>query len=195
MNSHELLKLAQSGDSGAAAVIFDRYVERLLALARSRLAPKLRRRIDAEDVVQSAYRSFFVHAENQEFVLNESGDLWRLLVRITLNKLYSQAEKHTAARRNIRREQETENDLPDDPVAVEPTAAEVVALTERLQLAIKALDPTEQRVLNASLSGDTVEAIAVSEKKSPRTVRRLLAHTRQRIEKQLVADSERSGAT
>src|SRR6187401_772610 len=114
MNSQELLQRVEAGDSEAATAIFDRYVERLLALARTRVGAKLRRRIDAEDVVQSAYRSFFVHAVNHEYTLGEVGDLWRLLARITLNKLYSQVEKHTAARRNVHSEDELETSR-DDP--------------------------------------------------------------------------------
>ena len=102
--SHELLKLYQDGQSEAATAIFDRYVARLIALARARIAPKLKKRVDPEDVVQSAYRSFFVHAKNQEYQLIRSGDLWRLLASTTLNKLYGQIEKHTAAKRNIDRE-------------------------------------------------------------------------------------------
>src|SRR5262245_46342185 len=101
MDSRELLQRVEAGDSEAAAAVFDRYIERLLALARARINAQLRRRVDADDVVQSAYRSFFVHAENGEYSLGESGDLWRLLAQITINKLYSQVEKHTAARRNV----------------------------------------------------------------------------------------------
>src|SRR5689334_5188576 len=135
MNSHELLRRVEAGDSRAATAIFDRYVERLLSLARARLGQKLRRRIDAEDVVQSAYRSFFVRAENHEYVVSEAGDLWRLLARITLNKLYSQVETHTAGKRNVQREQGTDLVPEEDAAALEPTAAEVIALTEQMQLA------------------------------------------------------------
>ena len=49
----------QAGDQQAAAEMFHRYAERLTALARSRLATKLASRVDPDDVVQSAYRSFF----------------------------------------------------------------------------------------------------------------------------------------
>ena len=51
-SSRELLKRFEAGQSAAATAIFDRYVERLLALARSKMSPKLTRRIDADDVVQ-----------------------------------------------------------------------------------------------------------------------------------------------
>ncbi len=41
MNSQELLQRIEAGDSQAAAAVFDRYVARLLALARVRVGPKL----------------------------------------------------------------------------------------------------------------------------------------------------------
>jgi DNA-directed RNA polymerase specialized sigma24 family protein len=61
-SSAELLDRATTGNQAAEAEIFERYAQRLIALARSRLAAKLVARLDAEDIVQSAYRSFFVAA-------------------------------------------------------------------------------------------------------------------------------------
>src|SRR5688572_10742761 len=87
-SSIELLRLLAAGDEGAAATVFERYAERLTRLARSRLAARLAQRIDAEDVVMSAYRSFFVAARQGRFELERGGDLWRLLVEVTLHKLY-----------------------------------------------------------------------------------------------------------
>jgi len=78
--SDELLRRYREGGESAAAEIFDRYVARLTRLARSRMAARLARRIDPEDVVLSAYRSFFVAARRDRFALRRSGDLWRLLV-------------------------------------------------------------------------------------------------------------------
>ena len=53
--SIQLLARWKAGDEAAATEIFDRYVQRLAGLARSRLSEKLRRRVDAEDVVQEAF--------------------------------------------------------------------------------------------------------------------------------------------
>src|SRR4051794_17908807 len=98
----ELLARWREGDHQAEEELFSRYTTQLVALARSRLSPKLAGRVDAEDVVQSAYRSFFLAADR--FVIQRSGDLWRLLAKITLRKLYRQAGRHTALRRNVSRE-------------------------------------------------------------------------------------------
>jgi len=189
LNSHDLLHLYQAGQSDAATAIFDRYVARLIALARSRIGPKLKRRIDAEDVVQSAYRSFFVHAKKNEYQLAESGDLWRLIASITLNKLYSQVEKQTAAKRSIDRE-ESADSVAYNAISPEPTAAEVVAVLEQLHLATKGLSADELFAITASLQGQSVAEISVSLKKSDRTIRRLLAEGRQKIEQQLLAGNE-----
>src|SRR5262245_3026211 len=102
--SAELLARYRRDDQAAAEELFRRYAGRLTALARSRLSHALAPRVDAEDVVQSAYRSFFVLARDGDVLLRESGDLWRLLVRITLRKVYRSARRHRAGCRSVERE-------------------------------------------------------------------------------------------
>ena len=194
LKSHELLSQYQNGHSEAATAIFDRYIERLIALARSRIGSKLQRRLDAEDIVQSAYCSFFVHAKNNQYQLTRSGDLWRLLASITLNKLYSQIEKQTAAKRSIHQEQVADA-FYTNAKTPDPSPVEVVAMIEQLHLVINALSPNEQFVLTARLQGQSVEEISILTKKSPRTVRRLLAQSKKQIEQMLLSDNNTSKAT
>src|SRR5438445_12984995 len=99
--SADLLSRLATGDERAAEEVFERYVQRLTHLARSRLAAKLASRVDPEDIVMSAYRSFFVAARDGKYQLQRSGDLWRLLVEVTLHKLYHAAERHLAHRRSV----------------------------------------------------------------------------------------------
>src|SRR5262245_55495279 len=103
--SAELLQRYRQHDPAAAEALFQRYADRLPRLARSRLSSKLNARLDPEDVVLSAYRSFFLLARGGEVTLRESGDLWRLLVRITLRKVYRNARRHQAEARSVEREQ------------------------------------------------------------------------------------------
>ncbi len=186
LNSQQLLELYQDGHSEAATAIFDRYVARLIALVRRRIGSKLKRRIDAEDVVQSAYRSFFVHAKGSAYQLAEVGDLWRLLASITLNKLHKQIEKQTAAKRSIRLEEPADIST-TNVVAPEPSAAEVVAIAEELHLAINRLSDKERMVVVYHLQGQSVAEISDSFDKSERTVRRLLASAIEKVEQQLLA--------
>ncbi|WP_146444362.1 protein kinase domain-containing protein [Botrimarina colliarenosi] len=183
-----LLDRFQAGDSQAAPEIFDRYVARLIGLARSRLSQGLKRRIDPEDVVHSAYRSFFVHAAEGDFALEQSGDLWRLLAQITLNKLRKQAERHTAARRDFRRD---EGDAKAAfQASAEPAPEEAAALIEQVRLVAERLSADERFVLSAYLRGDSVDMIAKRLAKSPRTVRRALARVRTQTERQLLGSGE-----
>src|SRR4051812_25947148 len=103
--SAELLARYRQHDAAAAEALFERYVERLTRLARGRLSRRLAVRVDPEDVVLSAYRSFFLLARQGNVVLGEQGDLWRLLVRITLRKVYHNARRHRADCRSMDREQ------------------------------------------------------------------------------------------
>jgi RNA polymerase sigma factor (sigma-70 family) len=185
--SQMLLNRLITDDSVGAKAIFDRYVERLLKLARSHLSAKLRRRLDPEDIVQSAYRSFFVHANNGEFQLQRAGDLWRLLAGITLNKLYRQVERQTADKRSLNREENVE--ALDACDSITPSVAEVVALAEVMGLIVARLSDDERSVLIARLHGADWDEIGISVEKSPRTVRRLLEQAENKIRSGLTDDA------
>src|SRR5258708_36817253 len=94
--SADLLMRWREGDQQAAGDLFRRYVERLIALARSRLSGRLARHVDPEAVVPSAYRSFFIGARDGRYALPRSGALWRVLVAIPMPKLQQQVVRHTA---------------------------------------------------------------------------------------------------
>jgi DNA-directed RNA polymerase specialized sigma24 family protein len=191
-SSRELLRRYRDGDSEAAAAIFDRYLARLIALARSRIGSELQRRIDADDVVQSTYRSFFVHARADRYELARTGDLWRLLAAMTLNKLGGQIEKHASAKRNVHCEQAV--DSLRGAAAPEPPASEVAVVLEELQGAVANLAPLERQALIGILRRESIEQIARSLGKSQRTARRLAALVRHKIEQRLLANEDREPA-
>lgn len=192
VNSRELLERYQAGQDDAATALFDRYLARLTALARSRLGPKLRRRIDPEDVVQSAYRSFFLHARDGAYELAEAGDLWRLLASIALHKLHRQIEQHTAAKRSVEREHGS-GEHAADLSTPEPSAAEVVALSEVLQRALERLSAEQRQVLALLLEGRGVPEISAALGKSDRTARRAVAEVKRALEQQLNGESHAAG--
>jgi tRNA A-37 threonylcarbamoyl transferase component Bud32/DNA-directed RNA polymerase specialized sigma24 family protein len=172
-------------DEAAAEELFRRYAGRLTALARSRLSRALAARVDAEDVVQSAYRSFFLLARDEEVLLRESGDLWRLMVRITLRKVYRSARRHHADCRSVERERP----WPDEPEAAalsrEPTPAEAAALVDELRGLLAPLGAVQRRIVEMRLQGHEVDAIAAEVRRSARTVRRTLAGLGAELERRL----------
>jgi len=189
--SAELFTRYQSGDDEAAEEIFQRYLERLTRLARSRLSPRLASRTDPEDVVLSAWRSFFVGARAGKFALRRSGDLWRLLASITLHKVYRQARRHTAERRSVGVEQSLERMQEFLPAAnQEPSPEDALALAEELETVMTKLDAFGRRILELRLQGETLEVIAADTGRSERTVRRMLAHLRGLLAQRLEVESD-----
>jgi len=162
-------------DEAAAEELFHRYSGRLTALARSRLSRALAARVDPEDVVQSAYRSFFVLANDQEILLRESGDLWRLLVRITLRKVYRSARRHRADCRNVEREHAWPEESEIAAVSREPTPAHAAVLVDELRCVLAPLGVLQRRIVEMRLQGHEIEDIAADVQRSTRTVRRTLA--------------------
>lgn len=177
--SIDLIDRFLGGDDSAATEIFQRYIERLTRLARARLSLKLARRVDADDVVLSAWRSFFFGVEEGRLRVERSGDLWALLARMTLYKLYRSARRHRAGRRDLHREESPTAvlQLADDS----PGPDEVVAFNDELISLLESLDPQGRRVLELSLQGYQQQDIADLIGKSERTVRRSLGRIRDRI--------------
>ena len=185
-DSIELLTRFRENDIQAADELFHKYVMRLTALVRARIAPKLARRIDPEDVVQSAYRSFFIGAKDGEFQLKRGGDLWRLLAAITINKLGKQIERHQALKRNMDVEQSTDSLAAGPALAAgQPTPADEVQMAEEIDLLMADLDDEQATMLTMRLAGYRIAEIATEVNRSERTVRRLLEKVKRRSEERL----------
>jgi DNA-directed RNA polymerase specialized sigma24 family protein len=76
------------GDGAQIQRLWDRYFERLVRLAGSRLPGHSRRAYDEEDVALSAFKSFCDGIMRGQFPhLADRDDLWRLLATITTRKV------------------------------------------------------------------------------------------------------------
>jgi RNA polymerase sigma-70 factor (ECF subfamily) len=175
------------GDQQAAHELFHRYAERLIRLVRTRLSEKLARRIDAEDIVQSVFNSFFAGARDERYVLERSGDLWRLLVAIALHKLARQVEHHSAEKRAVDSEEILENvgglhGLAAEVLADDPTPSQTVALAEEVEQLMRGMDELPRQIFELRLQGYTLNEIADLKHRSVRTVRRLLDGIKKKLE-------------
>lgn len=185
--SADLVKRWQAGDQQAAAELFRRYANRLVMLARSRLSRSINQHVDAEDVVQSVCRIFFAKARDNRYELQRGGDLWQLLVTMTLDKLKNQAKRFHQAKRDVNRQQNYGNedsllDLQPQVLAREPTPLETVVLTDLLQQTVRNLDSLGRRVFELRLQGHKLEEIAKATDVSERTVCRILEEVKQQLE-------------
>jgi RNA polymerase sigma factor (sigma-70 family) len=178
----------QGGDEQAAREVFDRYLRRLVALARSRLSDRLQQKVDADDIVQSAFRSFFVRARDGQYVIERSGDLWSLLASITRNKLLKKAEHFRQQKRDLQRDLAltvSDDSSCDQAFIIEPTIEEAAALSDEVEFLMRGLAPRQRTMLELRLQGRSIPQIADTVERSERTVRRFLIQFRQQLEERL----------
>ncbi|MBX3444894.1 MAG: protein kinase [Planctomyces sp.] len=190
-SNQELVAAWRRGSDQAAGILVRRYMVRLTALARSRLSRKLARRLDPEDIVLSAWRSFFIAASDGRLSVPGDDDLWPLLVTLTLRKLSRQRARQSAARRDI--DLETPLDSVSDwrsAIARDPTPEEAALLADEVEALLAALNATDREVLVRRLEGADHAAIASALQCSERSVRRSM----QRI-RALVAEREPRSST
>lgn len=168
----------------AETQLFHRYLQRLCRLARTRLVSRLAKRMDPEDIVLSAYRSFFVSARAGRFSIQESGDLWALLAKITLRKLYRSAAHHSAEMRSMHREVSLpESTSPHEwLIAEQPSAEEAVALADEVESVLRTLSPPHRRVVELRLQGELMNEIARQTGIPERTIRRILSDLETRMQ-------------
>ncbi len=88
----------------AVRLVWEYYFRDLLALAQRRLGPQIRRKVDADDILQSVYASVCRRQKRGDFELYDRDDFWKLLVTVTLNKVRNAAKWHQRAKRDIHRE-------------------------------------------------------------------------------------------
>ena len=174
----------RSDENAAARDVFKRYARQLVAFARRQFAPRLAHRIDPEDVVQSAFKSFFLGRREGKLRAGDWDKMWGLLALITQRKCADRIEYLRAQRRDIDREVSApvEADQPWPLVADrEPLPEEVVGLTETVEFLLRSATDDERPVLELSLEGHTAAEIAVRLGKAIRTVHRVREKIHQRL--------------
>jgi RNA polymerase sigma-70 factor (ECF subfamily) len=194
----ELMARLRKGDDQAAAEVFRRYAERLVALARSRLDERLRRKTDADSVLVSVFESFFMRAARGDFELENWDGLWALLVRMTLRKCARRARHHQSKRRDMREEvplapaEGSGSDLQLE--SREPTPAEAVLLADLVERLVEDLGERDRPILVLRLQGHSVPEISEKVARSERTVQRVLDQVRRRLERLYKREEEAGSA-
>ncbi|WP_442483797.1 protein kinase domain-containing protein [Aeoliella sp. SH292] len=172
-----------------ATEVVRRFGERLKRLIRGRISRKLRPRVDAEDVLQSAYRSFFLAADREQFKINTARESWYLLRTFAFHKLQKRIEWHTAAKRNYQRHDDESRHLATH-AAGQTTPSQHFAVQELFASATGELSQVEREAMEMLRKGYSRDHIAREMKKSPRTVRRLLARCEDLLRQRLLPTPE-----
>lgn len=184
-----LLERYRDGSQEAATELYARYARRLRALAELRCSASLARRVDADDIVQSVFRTFFRGVRQGFYDVPEGEDLWKLLLVMALNKIRAKGAHHHAAKRDAR---VTTTLDPGDPSFEEQLMRDEfspVFMQMVIQEALDQLDPRQREMVELRVQGHEVSEIADKTGRSKRTVERNLQEVRSRLRRVLGRES------
>jgi RNA polymerase sigma-70 factor (ECF subfamily) len=182
----QFLDRLHNRDDAAAQELFVRFAHQLIALALRHIDAGLRHKVDPEDVVQSAYKSFFVRYGAGNLDVVNWNSLWGLLTLITVRKCAERAAYHHAECRDAAREVSPPGDEAapwPEPFGREPTPLEAAVLSETVGQLLASLDEEVRPVLELSLQGYTTREVSERLGRAERTVRLLREGVRHRLKR------------
>jgi RNA polymerase sigma-70 factor (ECF subfamily) len=150
------------------------------------LGTRLRQKVDPEDIVQSAFRSFFVK-KVAAYDLQDWEGLLGMLIRITHRKCSRQAARFAAGKRSVNRESSgTDSEgmsLLDWATQVsEPTPQEAAELNDTIDNLFCLLDDLAKEVFMLRMQGFEIAEIAAQVDRTERTVLRKLSSARDALQ-------------
>ena len=183
---------APTPPAGNAGEIFERFSRRLIGLARGHLNARLQFKVEPEDVVQSAYKSFFLRYGDGALAAEGWEGLWGLLTTITLRKCAERARFHRAERRDLARESRLASHADDagdgawwrEAAGREPTPEQAAVLAETVETLLRPLATDERTIVELSLQGCSTQEISEQTGRAERSVRRIRESIRKHLERQ-----------
>lgn len=174
-----------AGDQDAITRLWERYNSKLLDLARRRLRGLSHRAIDEQDIALEAFTKFYQAAK--EGRLSEScnrGDLWRLLLKITLENAIDAHRRDKAEIRGGGQVVSLEPREPDrscsDPIDEQPTPEMAAILVDEYSRLMEILEHEDRReIARLRLAGYQTKEIADHQGLSVRTIERRLSLIRE----------------
>jgi DNA-directed RNA polymerase specialized sigma24 family protein len=172
----------QAGDPTAVQQLWERYFQRLVALARLKLRGTPRRATDEEDLALSAFDSFCRHAADGRFpgLLDRDG-LWRLLMILTARKAAHQVRDAGRRKRGGavvvtgEADDSKEEKLLEQVMSREPSPEVAAQMTEEVRRLLDLLGDKElEAIAVARMEGYGIEEIAERSGYAPRSVKRKL---------------------
>ena len=164
-----------------ASEVFRRYSIRLLHLANDRLGKDVRGKLSPEDVVQSAFKSFFRRLNDFRLERDGADAIWGLLSIITIRKCKKWDAFYRCDKRAVQREKPDDSRLAGQVrhTSTEPGPLDVLIVEELLAKLFREFEPRQQQMILLRMDGCSVDEIAVQCQSSCRTVARTIATAKQ----------------
>jgi RNA polymerase sigma-70 factor, ECF subfamily len=186
-NTQNFFLRLNEGHPSAAEELDHRYRERLCILVERELGSRFSARIDVEDPVQSALASFCRGIKERRFHIDNSGGLWRLLEKVTRNKVRKMARHHDTAGRAPGRETEI-SALGDQCWSREPTPEDAALAADLVEQVLQGLDPPDPEIFRMRLEGHSRSEIANHFGLTDGSVRCRIDRLRERLQRLLGED-------
>jgi RNA polymerase sigma-70 factor (ECF subfamily) len=177
-SDHSLLRRFRRGENDAATELYLRYAKRLLALTRKQTSPAFAARFDAEDVVQSVFRTFFRRVSEGLYDVPPGAELWQLLLIVAINKIRTLATHHRAQRRDVLKSFGSD-ELSRYSGTTDDMALHVLNLV--IRELIDEMPEAQQKIVEMRIQGFQVDEIASATTRSKRTIERVLQRFRLRL--------------
>ena len=189
ISDQSLLRRFQRGQADASTALYLRYVERLQALAAAQSSPALARRVDAEEIVQSVFRTFFRRASLGHYAVPDGEEIWKLLLVIALNKVRATGAFHLAAKRDVRKTAGGEAFDRAVEAGSEPDEVALTTLRIVVEDLLKELPEIHRKMIEMRIEGYEVSEVSDALRRSKRSVERVLQDFRRRLDS-LIHDEE-----
>ena len=167
----------KDGHESAAQGLWEVYFDRLVGLARMKLAAGPRRLADEEDVALGAFKSLCLGAAKGRFTeLRDRDNLWPLLVVLTVRKAQDLVKHERRQKRggnNAGGANRAETDI-EGLLSREPTPELSAMLAENCQRLLGRLEPAQRQIARLKLEGHANAEIAAQLGCGLRTVERRL---------------------
>jgi RNA polymerase sigma-70 factor (ECF subfamily) len=180
LSDRSLLRRFKAGEQDAATALYLKYADQLRSLAIAQRPPALAARMDADDIVQSVFRTFFRRAARDGYDVPEGEDLWKLFLVIGLNKIRNATTHHRAARRDIRQTVPL-GEADAGPTAVEGDRIGLTVLRMVIDEALDRLPDTARQIVALRIEGCEVAEIADRVGRAKRSVERVLQQFRDEL--------------
>jgi len=176
----QLLAAFEQGDERAADILFQRYYRRLLRLVAAKRGWMLKQSESSSDVVQSVFHAVFAYGRAGKIQLENDKQLWPLLVKIALHKIYDHAKHLNRQSRDPKRQASIEI---SNLLSQGPAPESALVLTELIDELVAAFPERRQAIVLMLLQGEDVPIISRAVGVSERTV----YHTRAAVAQVLKA--------
>ena len=186
----EVIRLARAGDDAATAKLLNEFEPEVRSMVRSRLPRALRNHFDSMDFVQAVWKSVLTgepgDSEASDFA--DEGRFRGFLAGVARLKIFEEHRRLTRTKKyDIGREErfyvrKGDREVSRDVPGFDPTPSENAQADDRMGQLVQGRTEQEAEVIILRREGLTYEEIASKIGWNERSVRRVIAAARQRME-------------